>query len=253
MIPNLKKPKKIIEMFFDIKKLTENYNDLVNEIDVKEMKAMFSMYNSYFYPNFLNYYAQTEFYEIHRKPLKRIVDLIESKLAMNYLMQMNDKEYDDIYNELTELIDIERLKYSFFKNMSISMSFSLFKYKPFLELDNEYYTKDKNLDAFIYKKLTKKPDLSFFKDKNYWLCSEESNMSDFLKEIKYYVNLRGFYLINDNGEKFFINQDLYVPTYEFFLYCNEIKVRKNKKLIPFKKRNCTIIEEKISRKEVLDV
>lgn len=41
MIPNLKKPREIIEMFFDIEKLSENYNDLISKIDIDEMKAMF--------------------------------------------------------------------------------------------------------------------------------------------------------------------------------------------------------------------
>lgn len=253
MIPNLKKPREIIELFFDIEKLSKNYNDLVPKIDVDEMKAMFNLFNSYVYPNFLSYYVQTEFYEIHRIPLRQLTNLIENKLAMNYLIQMNDEEYDDIYNELANLIDIERQKFSFFKKMSMNISFNLYKDKPFLELDEEKYIKEKNLDAFIYKKLIKKPDLSFFKDKNYWLYSDEINMSDFLKEVKHYINLRGFYLINDNGESFIINQDLYVLTYTFFNWCNEIKVKKNKKLIPFKKKNCTIMEDEISRKEVFDV
>lgn len=168
-------------------------------------------------------------------------------------MQMNDEEYDDIYNELVNLINIERQKYSFFKKMSISISFNLYKNKPFLESDDEVYEKYKNLDAFIYKALIKKPDLSFFEDKNYWLYSEELNMSDFLKEIKHYINIRGFYLMNDNGESFIINQDLYVPEDVLLNYCNEVKVRKNKKLLPFKKKNCTIIDDEISRKELFDV
>lgn len=252
MIPNLKKPREIIELFFDIEKLKNNYNDLVPKIDTNEMKVMFSLFNSYIHPNFLTYYANTEFFNIHRIPLKQIVDLIETKLAMNYLMQINEEEYDNIYNELVDLLDMERQKYSFFKTMSMNISFNLYKDKPFLELNEEKYIKEKNLDAFIYKKLIKKPDLSFFKDKNYWLYSGEINMSDFLKEIKHYINLRGFYLINDNGERFIINQDLYVLTYTFFNWCHEIKVRKNKKLLPFKKKNCTIMEDEISRKEVFN-
>lgn len=253
VIPNLKKPREIIEMFFDIEKLSENYNDLINGIDIDEMKAMFDLFNSYVYNNFLNYYVEEEFYNIHEKPLRQIVNLIENKLAINYLTQMNDEEYDDIYNELVNLINIERQKYSFFKKMSISISFNLFKNKPFLESNDEVYTKYKNLDAFIYKALIKKPDLSFFEDKNYWLYSEELNMSDFLKEIKHYINIRGFYLMNDNGESFIINQDLYVPEDVLLNYCNEVKVRKNKKLLPFKKKNCTIIDDEISRKELFDV
>jgi len=253
VIPNLKKPREIIEMFFDIEKLSENYNDLINGIDIDEMKAMFDLFNSYVYNNFLNYYVEEEFYNIHEKPLRQIVNLIENKLAINYLTQMNDEEYDDIYNELVNLINIERQKYSFFKKMSISISFNLYKNKPFLESDDEVYTKYKNLDAFIYKALIKKPDLSFFEDKNYWLYSEELNMSDFLKEIKHYINIRGFYLMNDNGESFIINQDLYVPEDVLLNYCNEVKVRKNKKLLPFKKKNCTIIDDEISRKELFDV
>lgn len=253
MIPNLKKPREIIEMFFDIEKLSDNYNDLIGKIDIEEMKAMFDLFNSYVYNNFLNYYVEEEFYNIHEKPLRQIVNLIENKLAINYLMQMNDEEYDDIYNELVNLINIERQKYSFFKKMSISISFNLYKNKPFLESDDEVYTKYKNLDAFIYKALIKKPDLSFFEDKNYWLYSEELNMSDFLKEIKHYINIRGFYLMNDNGESFIINQDLYVPEDVLLDYCNEVKVRKNKKLLPFKKKNCTIIDDEISRKELFDV
>lgn len=115
MIPNLKKPREIIEMFFDIEKLSENYNDLINGIDIEEMKAMFDLFNSYVYNNFLNYYVEEEFYNIHEKPLRQIVNLIENKLAINYLTQMNDEEYDDIYNELVNLINIERQKYSFLK------------------------------------------------------------------------------------------------------------------------------------------
>lgn len=253
MIPNLKKPREIIEMFFDIEKLSENYNDLIGKIDIEEMKAMFDLFSSYVYNNFLNYYVEEEFYNIHEKPLRQIVNLIENKLAINYLMQMNDEEYDDIYNELVNLINIERQKYSFFKKMSMNISFNLYKDKPFLESNEKKYIKEKNLDAFIYKKLIKKPDLSFFKDKNYWLYSEELNMSDFLKEIKHYINIRGFYLMNDNGESFIINQDLYVPEDVLLNYCNEVKVRKNKKLLPFKKKNCTIIDDEISRKELFDV
>ena len=167
MIPNLKKPREIIEMFFDIEKLSDNYNDLITKIDIDEMKAMFDLFNSYVYNNFLSYYVEEEFYNIHREPLRQIVSLIENKLAINYLMQMNDEEYDDLYNELADLISIERLKYSFFKKMSINISFNLYKNKPFLESNDEVYTKYKNLDAFIYKALIKKPDLSFFEDKNY--------------------------------------------------------------------------------------
>ena len=76
MIPNLKKPREIIELFFDIEKLSKNYNDLVPKIDVDEMKAMFNLFNSYVYPNFLSYYVQTEFYEIHRIPLRQLTNLI---------------------------------------------------------------------------------------------------------------------------------------------------------------------------------